>query len=89
MADGEITEPRDEESTDQQVPRRRNSEPPVEFRLEMRDALPGDRAIIGVEQEGVLVWVASKKHVPPNVASDIDEQMRRVVRDWKQKWPGA
>jgi hypothetical protein len=88
MADGEVTNPRDNESTDQQVPHRGNSQPP-EFLIEMRDSLPGDRAIIGVEQDGALVWLASRKHIPPNVASEVEEQMRRFVRSWSQNWPGA
>jgi hypothetical protein len=88
MADGEVTNPRDSESTDQQVPHREKFEP-TDFLIEMRDSLPGDRAIIGVEQEGVLVWLASRKHIPPNVAFEVEEQMRRLVRNWSQNWPGA
>jgi hypothetical protein len=88
MADGEITRPRDEESTDRKVPHRAGFEP-TQFQLDMRDALPGDRAIIAVEQNGALVWVASKKHVPPHVASDITELMQRFVLDYRQNWPGA
>lgn len=66
-------------------------EPRAEFRMELRDSLPGDRAVIGVEQEGEFVWLASRKHVSEQARDEFVDQIGRIVRDglWVQNWPGS
>jgi hypothetical protein len=88
MADREKT-PRDESS--QQVPTRSASEPAVQIDFELRDRLPGGRAVIAVEQDGAVTWIADRNQVPPNVATDLLDEMRRMVREggWAQNWQGV
>jgi hypothetical protein len=74
MADEEQTEP----------------EPRAEFRMELRDTLPGNRAVIGVEQEGEFMWLASREHLTQQAVDEFTEQLSRIVREgwWVQNWPG-
>ncbi|MFG3048092.1 hypothetical protein ACGFZR_24570 [Streptomyces sp. NPDC048241] len=87
MADGETEKPAGEED----VPQTNGFEPVAEFRMELRDTLPGDRAVIGVEQEGEFLWLASRKYVHPKAVEEFREQLERIVREgwWVQNWPGA
>jgi hypothetical protein len=89
MADGEQTKPRDESS--QHVPAGHASEPVVQIDFELRDRLPGGRAVIAVEQDGAVTWIADRNQVPPRVATDFLDEMRRMVREggWEQNWPGV
>jgi hypothetical protein len=98
MADEEHKEPRDDEPSAQQVPHDDENEPqaerpPVaaEFHMELRETLPGDRAVIGVEHEGEFMWLASEKYVHPKAVDEFTEQLQRIVREgwWVQNWPGA
>lgn len=88
MADGESTESRDESG--EQVPQAERTEP-ADIRFEFRKSLPGDRAVIAVEQDGEVTWLASERHVPPKAAADFLAEMRRMVQGggWVQNWPGA
>lgn len=78
----------DEEGVDQQD----GGEPQLQarFRMELRDSLPGGRAVIGVEQEGSLVWLASKSHVSEQAVAEFEDLFQRMARDrwWEQNWPG-
>ncbi|MEV7154843.1 hypothetical protein AB0N77_09490 [Streptomyces misionensis] len=68
-----------------------NSEVPnAEFRMELWDSLPGGKAVIGVEQEGEFVWIASRQHVSEQARDEFVEQLTRIVREglWVQNWPG-
>jgi hypothetical protein len=58
--------------------------------MELRDTLPGDRAVIGVEQEGEFVWLASKEHVSKQAVDEFVEQLSRIVEEgwWVQNWAG-
>ncbi|MFH9403323.1 hypothetical protein ACH4JS_26760 [Streptomyces sp. NPDC017638] len=89
MAGGEIKQPAGEE----EVPQTNRSEPQTvaEVRLEVRDVLPGDRAVIGVEQDGEFVWLTSRKYVHPKAVDEFQELLGRIVREgwWVQNWPGA
>lgn len=93
MADGEREESRGVSPDGQVVPREGQLEPraQAEFRMELRDSLPGGRAVIGVEQEGEFVWLASKKHVSEQARDEFVEQLTKIVREgwWVQNWPGA
>lgn len=92
MADGERDEPRNEGPADQEVPRRGQPEPrPADIQIEMRDSLPGDRAVIAVEREGCFTWVASRKYIDPKAVEEFQDQLRQIVRRgmWMQNWPGA
>lgn len=93
MADGERDESRSVSPDGQVVPREGQLEPPAqaEFRMELCDTLPGGRAVIGVEQEGEFVWLASKKHVSEQARDEFVEQLTKIVREgwWVQNWPGA
>jgi hypothetical protein len=66
-------------------------EPRAEFRMELRDSLPGGRAVIGVEQEGEFMWLASKEHLTQQAVDEFVEQLSRIVNEgwWVQNWPGA
>jgi len=59
--------------------------------MEMRDSLPGDRAVIGVEQDGEFMWLASRKYVHPKAVEEFQDQLQRIVgqRMWVQNWPGT
>ncbi|MEU9558126.1 hypothetical protein [Streptomyces fumanus] len=91
MADGEREESRDETPDGQEVPRGELSEPQAEFRMELVDGLPGGRADMGGEQEGVFMWLADRHHVTPQARDEFVEQLQRIVREgwWVQNWPGA
>ncbi|MFC5202818.1 hypothetical protein [Streptomyces kaempferi] len=82
MADEDGEEQRDKEAN---IPA-----PQAEFRMELRDSLPGDRAVIGVEQEGEFLWLASRKHVTEKARDEFVDQLQRIVREgwWVQNWPG-
>ncbi|MEV5977557.1 hypothetical protein [Streptomyces sp. NPDC052114] len=64
--------------------------PKAEFRMELRDSLPGDRAVIGVEREGEFMWLASRKYVHPQAVEEFVDQLQRIVREgmWVQNWTG-
>ncbi|WP_199572664.1 hypothetical protein [Streptomyces murinus] len=64
--------------------------PHAEFRMELWDSLPGGKAVIGVEQEGEFVWIASREHVSEQARDELVEQLTRIVREglWIQNWPG-
>lgn len=92
MADGEGTEPRsDEEPANQGPSEPQNRKPQAEFRMELRDSLPGGRAVVGVEQEGEFMWLASKKHVTEQARDELVDQLQRIVREgwWVQNWSGS
>lgn len=81
MADGEgVTQQDDGES----------QRPQAEVRMELRDTLPGGRAVIGVEQDGEFTWLASKEHISEQARDELVEQFSRIVREgwWVQNWPG-
>jgi hypothetical protein len=65
-------------------------EPQTEIRMELCDSLPGDRAVVGVEQDGEFVWLASKKHVTEQARDEFLDQFQRIVRErtWIQNWSG-
>ncbi|MEU3507602.1 hypothetical protein ABZ733_06700 [Streptomyces longwoodensis] len=91
MADEEHGEsPECEGADEQEVPRGEQVEPQAEFRMELVDALPGGRAVMGVEQEGEFMWLADKHHVSPQARDEFVEQLSRIVREgwWVQNWPG-
>lgn len=92
MADEESARSRDEGPSEQgpSHPDEQPKAPLAEFRMEMRDALPGGRAVIGVEQEGEFVWLASRKHVTEQARDEFVDQLQRIVREgwWVQNWPG-
>lgn len=77
-------EPNDEDAS------QASEEPRAEFRMELVDSLPGGRAVIGVEQEGEFVWLASKEHVTEQARAEFVDQLTRIVREglWVQNWPG-
>jgi hypothetical protein len=58
--------------------------------MELVDSLPGDRAVVGVEQEGEFVWLASKEHVSEQARTEFIDQLQRIVSEgwWVQNWPG-
>jgi hypothetical protein len=64
--------------------------PCAEFRMELRDSLPGGRAVIAVEQEGEFVWLASREHVSEQARDEFMEQITHIVKErwWVQNWPG-
>ncbi|MFG3170636.1 hypothetical protein [Streptomyces sp. NPDC048200] len=67
-----------------------DKQPQAEFRMELRDSLPGDRAVIGVEQEGEFMWLASRKHVTDQAVKEFVDQLQQIVHNgwWIQNWPG-
>lgn len=67
-----------------------DQKPQAEFRMELRDSLPGGRAVIGVEQEGEFIWLASRKHVSDQARDEFVEQLTKIVEQgwWVQNWPG-
>jgi hypothetical protein len=58
--------------------------------MELRDTLPGDRAVIGVEQDGEFVWLASKEHISEQAVEEFVDQISRIVEQgwWVQNWAG-
>jgi hypothetical protein len=93
VADEENVQPRDGKPTDEAAPSApgTDEQPQAEFRMELRDSLPGDRAVIAVEQEGIFMWLASRKYVHEKAVDEFREQLDRIVREgwWVQNWPGA
>ena len=64
--------------------------PQAQFRMELRDTLPGGRAVVGVEQEGEFVWLGSKEHISEQARDEFVELISRAVEEewWVQNWPG-
>lgn len=89
MADEENTESRDDEVAEGEASQ--PDGPCAEFRMELVDSLPGGRAVIGVEQEGAFMWLASKRHVSQQAVDEFTDQMTKIVHAgwWAQNWPGA
>lgn len=90
MADAEGASPQSEdESPGSRAPHEVG--PQVEIEMELWDSLPGGRAIVGVEQEGRFVWLASKEHVSPQARDEFLEKFTEIVRQgwWTQNWPGS
>jgi len=58
--------------------------------MELRDTLPGDRAVICVEQEDELVWLGSKKHISEQAREEFIELFARIEKEgWPARnWPG-
>jgi hypothetical protein len=91
MADGERDEKRSEGPAVHGVPRRGQPEPrQADIQIEMRDSLPGDRAVIAVEREGCFTWVASRRYVHPKAVEEFRDQLQQIVRQgmWVQNWTG-
>jgi hypothetical protein len=82
MADEDGANPQDDEAPEK--------EPQTEIRMELRDSLPGGRAVIGVEQDGEFVWLASKQHVTEQARDEFLDQFQHIVREgwWVQNWSG-
>lgn len=87
MADGEIEESRG----DQEAPKGKAARGCTEFRVELRDRLPGDRAVIGVEQDGEITLIASRKYVQPKAVEDLLDTIGRMIREGSlaHSWPGV
>lgn len=87
MADGDAGTPQGDEESQTSS---RHKTPQAEFRMELRDSLPGDRAVIGVEQEGEFMWLASRKHVTEQAVDEFVDQLQQIVHNgwWVQNWPG-
>ncbi|MFF7130052.1 hypothetical protein [Streptomyces sp. NPDC008240] len=91
MADKESADPREGRDRDQgDAAEPHEEERQAEFRMELVDSLPGGRAVVGVEQEGEFVWLASKQHVSERARDEFVDQLSRIVREgwWVQNWPG-
>lgn len=91
MADEENNDSREDGDADGEAPPPGDPAPRAEFKMELTDSLPGDRAVIGVEQEGEFMWLASKKHLSQQAVDEFTEQLSRIVNEgwWVQHWPGA
>lgn len=91
MADEENTESREDEPSGGETSQPEVPAPRAEFRMELVDTLPGGRAVIGVEQEGEFMWLASKEHISEQAVDEFVEQITRIVHEgwWVQNWPGA
>lgn len=90
MADDEgNTGPRDDEPASDETVQQEG--PCAEFKMELVDNLPGGRAVIGVEQDGEFMWLASKEHLSQQAVDEFLEQITQMVNDgrWVQNWPGA
>jgi hypothetical protein len=58
--------------------------------VELCPSLPGGRAFACVEQEGRLVWLASKEHVSEQAGDELRDLFQRVLKDGlMQNWPGG
>jgi hypothetical protein len=90
MADEEKTNPCEDEPASGGTSQQEESEPRAAFRMELRDSLPGGRAVIGVEQEDEFIWLASKEHVSEQARDEFVDQLSRIVEQgwWTQNWPG-
>ncbi|MGW5175836.1 hypothetical protein ACWERY_15925 [Streptomyces sp. NPDC004082] len=94
MADKEGVEPRDgdepEGSSDESTADEPAEQHQAEFRMELCDSLPGDRAVVGVEQDGEFMWLASRKYVHQKAVDEFVDQLQRIVREgwWVQNWSG-
>lgn len=89
MADKDAGEPRNDDNTDG-AGKSADGKSQAEFRMELRDSLPGDRAIVGVEQEGEFMWLASRKYIHPKAVEEFVENLQKIVREgyWVQNWTG-
>lgn len=94
MADGS-EQPRDDDRVGRtpQAPGEPAEEkaPQAVFRMELRDSLPGDRAVIGLERDGEFMWVGSRRHMDDQARDEFVDQLTRIVEDgwWRQNWPGV
>ncbi|MDR3081968.1 MAG: hypothetical protein LBV60_13785 [Streptomyces sp.] len=66
-------------------------QPRAVFRMELRDELPGDAAVVGVEVEGEFMWIGSRKHMDDQARDEFVEQLTQIVERgwWVQNWRGA
>lgn len=89
MADEDGTWSCEGKPNDEEAPHDKEETPQAQFRMELWDSLPGGKAVIGVEQEGEFVWIASKEHVSEQARDELVEQLTRIVSDglWTQNWP--
>lgn len=64
--------------------------PAARFEMELVDELPGGRAIIGVEQEGIFRWLGSRQHVTEQARDEFVAQLTEIVEKglWTQNWTG-
>ncbi|MGW2720786.1 hypothetical protein [Streptomyces sp. NPDC001492] len=63
-------------------------QPRPQIHMELRDSLPGGRAVVTVEQEGRLTMLASKEHITAQAAEELADQLGCIARNWSQNWPG-
>ncbi len=90
MADTEGANPQsDGEPRSSDTPQ--EAPPPVEVDIELWDSLPGDRAFAVVEQEGRVVWLASKGHVSAQARDELADVLAKFTREqsWTQNWPDS
>ncbi|WP_435279267.1 hypothetical protein [Streptomyces sp. 1222.5] len=89
MADEDSKRTGDDEPTEEDTSQTADK-PPAVFRMELRDTLPGGKAIIGLEREGEFVWLGSRKHITEQARDEFEELCTRIVEEqlWVQNWPG-
>lgn len=80
----------DEEGVNADGDAESEKQPCARIRMELRDTLPGDRAVIGVEQDDEFVWLGSRKHVTEQAWDEFEELLSKIVDEgwWTQNWPG-
>ncbi|MEV5957231.1 hypothetical protein AB0M11_26280 [Streptomyces sp. NPDC051987] len=90
MADDGSATSHSEEDDNEETSRPPEDNPQAEFKMELVDALPGGRAVVGVERKGEFMWLASKEHVSQQAVDEFVEQLTRIVNEgwWVQNWPG-
>lgn len=89
MADEDGTRSSDDKPTNEDTSKTSEARH-AEIHMELRDSLPGGKAIIAVEQEGEFVWLASKQHVTEQAKDEFLDLLTCIAHErlWLQNWPG-
>lgn len=60
----------------------------VQWEIVPAAAMPRDRVVVTVEEEGVCTWLIREGYITPELRDEMNEQLKRVDSGlWLQGWP--